>query len=277
MAAVEEMSFAKKMSVVKLVLSSLFARKQDFLVVDGNVRNKLFYTNLSAERVIFYKPDIDDTLHEVKLSEEVARSFYDILPLLKDVICIIHLPTLLKTMNKRLAEIKGQIPDLCVDSTTGQITMTCPPDKAEQVYKMLDGQNQSNFMTVVVGQLITEDIFVKYEEIVANFMSFMKEPVERTVVVSSAVGDDKFILNSVEVDNTVYNCSVSVNAPIADGFSVVSYKEYLSKRKLPWRYKMLVMYNPKRSVAKVAYEHKDDMVEVLSILPGTLWFPFSKR
>lgn len=277
MATAEETAFNKKVNTVKLILSSLFARKQDFLVVDGNVRNKLFFTNISSDRAIFYKPDIEDTLHEVKLSETVASSFYDIFPIFKDTICIIQLTKLLSRMNKRLAVLKSKPIDLKVDTNTGNIVIECPPDKEDVDKAMFNGSDKPELVTVPVGHLITEDLFVKYEEIVARHMSFIKEPIERLVSVSSAVGDDKFVLNNIELDNATYNCPVFVNIPIADGVSVVSYKEYLSKKKLPWKYKALIMYNPKRSVAKIAYEHKDDMVDALCISPGTLWFPYRKK
>lgn len=277
MATAEEMAFNKKVNTVKLILSSLFARKQDFLVVDGNVRNKLFFTNITTDRAIFYKPDIEDTLHEVKLSETVAPSFYDIFPIFKDSICIVHLAKLLSRMNKRLAYLKSQPINLRVDADTGHIIIDCPPEKEDIEKAIFNGTDKPDMIPVVVGHLITEDLFVKYEEIVARFMSFIKEPIERTVSVSSAVGDDKFVLNNIELDNEAYNCPVFVNIPIADGVSVVSYKEYLTKKKLPWKYKALIMYNPKRSVAKIAYEHKDDMVDALCISPGTLWFPYRKK
>lgn len=277
MATAEETAFNKKVNAVKLILSSLFARKQDYLVVDGNIRNKLLFTNISPDRAIFYKPDIEDTLHEVKLSEAAASNFYDIFPIFRSTICVVQLSKLLSRMNKRLTVLKGRPIDLRVDTATGSIVIDCPPDKAEVNKAMFDGNESQELMTVPVGHLITEDLFVKYEEIIARHMSFIKEPIERTVSVSSAVGDDKFVLNNIELDNVTYNCPVLVNIPIADGISVVSYKEYLSKKKLPWKYKALIMYNPKRSVAKIAYEHRDDMVDALCISPGTLWFPYRKK
>ena len=277
MASTETMTFNKKINLVKLILSSLFARKQPYLVVDGNVRGKLFVTNIPDDRAVFYKPDIDDTLHEVKLTEYAMKYFYEIFPTFKDCICIVHLPTMLSTMNKRLAVVKNEAPAISVNKDTEVLTMLGLPKKEDGTKAVFNGTDASEFVPVKIGHLIPEDVFVKYEEIVARFMSFIKEPIERTVTVSSAVGDDKFILNNVVLDNSVYDCVVFANIPISDGKTVVSYKEYLAKKKLPWKLKALIMYNPKRSVAKVAYEHKDDLVDVLCTSPGTLWFPFKKK
>ena len=92
----------------------------------------------------------------------------------------------------------------------------------------------------------------------------------------TACYNGKVVLLDVEILNEVKNCTVFLNLPFQDGMSGVSFKEYLAKRKLPWKYTVHIQYNPSKSVAKVAFCHKDDYVDVVSIAPGSIWFPYRK-
>ena len=276
MAPAETQLFNKHVNLTKLLLSSLFARKQKYLIVNGNCRNKFLYTNISPERAIFYKVDIEDTLHVVNLSEKAADSLYTVFPSFRDIVACINLTELMKAMNKRLTTIKGVVPELKVVET-GDVVMDIPADKTEVAKALFNGEQASDKSTVAakVGRLIIPDLWTKYEEIVSKFVNFMKEPIERDVTISSAVGNDKCVLNKVELTDAD-GAGVVLELPMADGESVVSYREYLSKKKMPWKYRALIMFNDRQNVAKVMYAYKDDLCDCVCTSPGTLWFPFRR-
>lgn len=275
----DELKFNKKIAVVKLLLSSLFARKQNFLVVNGRKRNQLYFTTITSDRALFYKPDKDDQLMSVRLTEKAASILYDIFPVFKDTIAVFQLNKFLSMMNKKLAAEKGVAPVPIINQETGEITFTVPAGIGiDDLFKTprersqyLRGENGC-----LVGHLIHEDNFAKYEAIMAFHNRFVPEPVDREITIAQAYANDRVILVNIELPNYSKDCKVCLNLPVQDGTNIVSFKEYLTKRKAKWQYIARIQYNEKYSVAKVAYMHSDEYVDVECISPGGLWFPFKK-
>ena len=52
----------KKVDTLKCLFSSLFARKQKFLIIDGNNKDRLIYANFPYERTVYYRPTPEDTM-----------------------------------------------------------------------------------------------------------------------------------------------------------------------------------------------------------------------
>ena len=102
-----ENDFKTKLNVIKLVTSALFARKQPFMIVNGNTPGVFYYTNVDVSRVVLYRPTIDDVISKVKItSEDVLSMLYEAYPILKDIIAQIDLVAFSTAVNKCLKEEK---------------------------------------------------------------------------------------------------------------------------------------------------------------------------
>lgn len=270
----KEPSFNKKLTEVKLLLSSLFARKQQYVVFNFTRPNILYFTSIPAERAEFYSSDVDDTLSRVVLTEKAAKLVYEFYPFLKQMKGIVDLTDMLQATNKWLAVHKGEMPSVTCNSNTGEILIDTVPTVTTG--ELLFGEKKNQDSRVVIGKTINDLTFMKYQAILDHYHSFTKEPIELEVTVPAAYYNDDVVLNKVEIVNNRYNAKVFLNLPMQDGVNAVSFKEYLAKRKLPWKYKIDVRYNEAKSVAHVSFMHKDDYVDVVTTCPGTLWFPFRK-
>ena len=120
--AEQKNTFPKKINQVKLLLSSLFARKLNYLIVNGRKPGTIFFTSIEPERALFYKPDIDDQLSRVVLSDKAKEVLYEIFPVFKDNIAAFFLSKFLSLMNKKLQVEKGVAPVPLVNAETGDIT-----------------------------------------------------------------------------------------------------------------------------------------------------------
>ena len=277
----DELSFNKKINLVKLLLSSLFARKHDFVVVNGRKPGRVFYTNIPADRAMFFKPDIDDQLASVEWTDKASKIIYEVFPLFKDTVACIHLPKFLAMMNKQLAVNKGVYPVPKVNEETGDITFDIPEGTDIDMLFKTDKDRKRFFRPPnghLVGWLISEDNFAGYEAIFNQFINFDPEPIDMNITIAEAFAKDPVVMVDIDIPNRRHDCTVGLRLPIQDGTSIVSFKEYLSKKKVtPWTYPIRVQYKDDQSVAKVSYCYRDDLVDVVSITPGSLWFPFRKK
>ena len=270
----EEMSFNKKMNSIKLLLSSLFARKQNWVVFNGDDPNTLIFTTVPVERIVFYRPDIDDQMSLVKVTDEGIKYLYELFPFFRSTCGVIFLPDFLSTVNKLISENKGVAPNVKIDLGRDLYIMDVP--KSAQVGFDLD---ESGPTEVIVGKLISSDYYELYKQVFRHFNSFVSpnEVVEKYITLGSSAKQDKVVAVAVDLHNSTYDKDVVLCLPIQDGTNIVSFTEYLAKRKAEWKYRVLVQYNEKHSAAKAALLYKDDMVDVVSITPGSLWFPFRKK
>lgn len=250
----------KKVETVKYLLSSLFARKQKYLIVDGNNKNRLIYANFPYERVIYYRSTPEDSICGVTVNPEIVPILHEAFPLFEKVIAEIELMSFMAAFNKCLANDKTKWPEMKVDKEhdSDKIFVVIPPGK---------GETEST--TVEVGRLLPPDALEYYDSIMKQFMSFVEKPIEMDFELPQGHLDDPIILTDLVMpDNVIFKC------PLRDGLSMVSFKEYLKKRKLPVEYHALVQYKPDVKAAKIAMHHIDDWVDCITMMPGLLWFPF---
>lgn len=247
----------KKVETIKLLLSSLFARKQKYLVVDGANKNKVIYSNFPYERTIYYRPTPEDTMCGVTINPEVMPIFHEAFPVLDNVVAEINLQPFMSTFNKGLSTDKTKWPEITVDKTN---------DKLYMCYKENDEVKK-----VEIGRLLPPDAHQYYESIMKKFMNFTKDisKVEFELP-TDHLDDDVLVTDIVLPDEN----KTKITLPIQDGVSVVSFKEYLKKRGFPIKYEAQVQYRPDSKSAKVAFAYKDDLVDCLGMMPGTIWFPF---
>ena len=268
-----EVSFNKKMTNVKLLLSSLFARKLNWVVFNGDDPNTFIYTNVPIDRVAFYRPEIDDQMSLVKVTDEGVKYLYELFPFFRSTCGVIFLPDFLSTVNKLTAETKGTAPNVRVDLGRDLFLMDVPKSSQQNLEPFAEDRPTE----VVVGQLIIKESYEMYKNVFAHHSSFTQNVIEKNITLGAVAKNDKTTVIEIELHNSMFNTDVKFSLPIQDGTNIVSFTEYLSKRKAEWKYRVLIQYNEKRSAAKVAYAYKDDMVDVVSITPGALWFPFRKK
>ena len=267
-----EVSFNKKMTAVKLLLSSLFARKLNWVVFNGDDPNTLIYTNVPVERIVFYRPEIDDQMSLVKVSDEGIKYLYELFPFFRSTCGIIFLPDFLSTVNKLIAETKGVAPNVRVDLGSDRFFMDVP-----KVVQQGFDIDETKPTEVAIGRLIISETYELYKNVFNHHNSFVQEVIEKNITLGATAKQDKTTAVAVDLHNSLYNTDVTLSLPIQDGMNIVSFTEYLSKRKAEWKYRVLIQYNEKRSAAKVAYAYKDELVDVISITPGALWFPFRAK
>lgn len=267
-----EVSFNKKMTAVKLLLSSLFARKLNWVVFNGDDPNTLIYTNVPPERIVFYRPEIEDQMSLVKVSDEGVKYLYELFPFFRSTCGVVFLPDFLSTVNKLIAETKGVAPNVRIDLGSGNFLMDVP--KAAQQEFDIDDSKPTE---VAIGHLIISEAYELYKNVFNHHNSFTQNVIEKNITLGATAKQDKTTAISVELHNALVNADVILSLPIQDGTNIVSFTEYLGKRKAEWKYRVLIQYNEKRSAAKVAYAYKDELVDAISITPGALWFPFRKK
>lgn len=266
-----EVSFNKKMTSVKLLLSSLFARKLNWVVFNGDDPNTFIYTNVPVNRIVFYRPEIDDQMSLVKVTDEGVRYLYELFPFFRSTCGVIFLPDFLSTVNKLIAETKGVAPNVRVDLGREVFIMDAPSSAKEfDIGEVVETEK-------VVGQLIVAEAYELYKNVFNQHNCYTQNVIEKNISLGSTAKSDKTTVVNVEIHNSLIDNDVIFSLPIQDGTNIVSFTEYLSKRKAEWKYRVLIQYNEKRSAAKVAYAYKDDMVDAVSITPGALWFPFRKK
>lgn len=274
-----ELSFNKKMNIVKMLLSSLFARKQSYLIVDGNNRNVFYMTNIPHARIPVYKADVDDTIAKVTISEEMAQIVYEAFPVFGEVVAEIDITTFMSTVNKRIAKAKVY-PEIIVDKERQVLKMWKPNDEADEAVTeeeaLLEGDAKPDRIDVVIGTVIPSHLTEIYEGILTKINTFVEQPVEKDVSIPSTFANDKVILSKIELQNDVLGKPCVFKLPLQDGFNVISFKEYLSKKGMPWKYRVLVHYRESQNVARVSVTYSDDWVSAQIACPGALWFPYPK-
>jgi len=266
-----ELSFNKKVAIVKLILSSLYARKQKFMGIDAKQKGLFFLSNIPLDRTTIYRPDIDDTIAKVQLGGLPLDLLYEAFPQFEEFTGVLNLQPFTSVMNKRLSTDKAW-PKLDIDTETDIISMKLPSNTTALVEVSPEIQEGGS---VKVGRLAPPNLFELYERIFRHFNSFVEQPLERDVQIPTAYANDKIIMSDVDLKNDEKGTVETFRVPLQDGTNIPSFKEYLSKRKIPWTYRLLVQYNQHQNAAKVSVSYRDDWVTTQTIMPGTIWFPFA--
>ena len=256
----EENIDKKKIETIKLLLSSLFARKQKYLIVDGKQKNRLIYANFPYERTIYYRSTPEDSICGVMVNDELVPLLHEAFPVLGSVVAEINLQTFMSSVNKNLTADKTKWPEIIIDKEHDELLMKLPPA----------GENQDP-ATVCIGRLLPPDALDYYEEIMNQFLKFTKDPLELDLDIPQGHFNDPIIFTDLLLPVPQ---PVTLKLPVQDGFSMVSFKEYLKKRNLPMKYRAFVQYRPETQAAKVSLGYEDDWVKCVSMMPGTIWFPF---
>jgi len=183
------------------------------------------------------------------------------------------LPTFLSTMNKLIAETKGVAPNIRLDMSTEAFYMAAP--KSTRPEFELDEDSRPT--EVCVGNLTISAFYEQYKQVFTNHVNFGSQLIEKNITLGDQAKRDKITSIDVDVPNQLYNTDTFFRLPIQDGTNIVSFTEYLSKRKAEWKYRLLIYYDERHSVARTAYVYKDEWLEAVSITPAALWFPFRKK
>lgn len=250
-----EVDFKTKLKVVKFITSALFARKQPFMIINGNEQGVFYYTNVDVSRVVLYRPTIEDVVSRVKIiSEDVLKILYEAYPVFKNIIAQIDLREFSKAVNKCIKEEPGKFPDLVVNKDTNELTML----------------TSNGAVAFLVGNLVSEHDISYYEEIVDKFSKFGDRLVRRSFKGVQVSGDDKVSLEITDIECDKDRAEFGL--PIKDGVNLVSVKEYINKRKLDATYSVGMLVNSAARTAKVMIDYADDWLNASTIMPGSLWF-----
>lgn len=250
----------KKVETVKLLLSSLFARKQKYLIIDGNRKNRLIYANFPYERTIYYRSTPEDTICGVTINDEIVPILHEAFPAFGSIVAEIELQPFMSSLNKLLSNDKTKWPEFNIDKKTDKLSFTLP-----------DVDENGKPVVVNIGRLLPPDALKYYEGIMDQFMSFDKNPFEIDVDIPDSLLKNPIIYTDLLIPSAT---PIRLRYPLQDGCSLVSFKEYLKKRELPMAYKALVQYRQNSQAAKVALKYCDDWLTCVSMLPGSIWFPF---
>ena len=177
--------FKESVKTVKLLLSSLFARKLPKMIVSYTSPGVFYFTNIESERIALYKATPEDVLSKVKIvSENVLRILYEAFPFMKESICEIDVSTMGSVLNKSLQVTKDKYPEAIVDKDSNSLKL---------VYKDKDGNTQ----TVVAGKLLTEWEFDFYTEILTKFDKFSDNVIKRQFRYDAQESDSKVTIEIV--------------------------------------------------------------------------------
>ena len=247
--------FKYRSEVVKLITSSLFARKQPFMIVNGNTPGLFYYTNIEPSRVGLYRPTIEDVLSQVTItSEKILDEFYSAFPKFKEIIAVINLTKFSTARNKLAKCLKDKFPEMIVDEGTSEIILSVGVEDK-----------------FVVGNLISDHTIMFYKEIIDKYNSFSDNLVKRKFKATQISGDDKVTLEIVDVESSDGN-KHEFGYPVRDGTNIVSVKEYVNKRKMDPFYDISMMVNDISKTAKAVISYTDDWLSASTMMPGSLWF-----
>ena len=250
--------FKESVKTVKLLLSSLFARKLPKMIVSYTSPGVFYFTNIESERIALYKATPEDVLSKVKIvSENVLRILYEAFPFMKESICEIDVSTMGSVLNKSLQVTKDKYPEAIVDKDSNSLKL---------VYKDKDGNNQ----TVVAGKLLTEWEFDFYTEILTKFDKFSDNVIKRQFRYDAQESDSKVTIEIVEVAGK--NGSSEFGLPVSDGLNLVSSREYIRRRGLDPLYDLWLQFDEGTHTSKATIHYLDDWLDACTIMPGSLWF-----
>ena len=260
--------FAECVKVVKLLTSSIFARKLTYLTTTCKEDGLFYYSNISWERIVLYRPDINDSLSKVKITNDtVINAFYAAFPSLREMSVEFNIPALSSALNKYLSIHKKELkfPELIIPEGTREIRIDVPSKIKNKITKediLLD--------YTTVGIIVADDAVSLYEDVITDYRKFSDDVRKYEFKVNEVIAGEKVSLEMIDVE--IGPVGYTFGLPITDGFSMVSAKEYIKKRDGHPVFGMDLMVNPSRYTAKAIINFTDDWLRSTSIMPGSLWF-----
>ena len=265
---IEKDEFRAKMVTIKLLMSSLYARKQPYLIIDCRAKGTFYYTNIEHDRIGLYRPNMEDVLSKVTVTaDHVLDAFYESFPAFKDLIAELDLKAFSTYLNKHLKTVKDQFPEITYDVKTRLVMMKVAiPDPTDDTKTMTQDMQ--------VGIVLTDLDPSFYDEIWEKYEHFSDHKVRRQFRASESVDGDKVALEVIEMgadqDGDLPPCEFAL--PVKDGFSMPSVKEYCRRRELDPVYDVLLQINDAGRTAKAMIMYADDWLRSWTIMPGSLWF-----
>ena len=236
------MSTSEINSIFKFLFSSIFARKEPYLILGSD--DVWIYTNISPSDIIMYVPSIDNELHFLTWKNDKYISVLENkIPNLKNMICCIELSKFNSAINKLgLDNFKLVIEETylyVVDATTN-VKNKC-------------------------GELISKyvlDLYLAYYKKLHTSLETLISKLDIDIV-RVPTSDNIFFIPYT-------NSSGSIKIPVVDGANVVSIKECLLKLDKPYTI-CLDVWAYGNSV-QTAMEVEWDDIRVISYQPDTYRF-----
>lgn len=264
----DKKEFSEALKTLKLLLSSLFARKQPYLIIDFRTPNTLYYTNIECERVGLYRPTMEDVLSKVTITEpKLVDLLYTAFPAFRNMIAQINLKDFSTALNKFGKYVKDRFPDIKYDVETRKIWITIDPEPGNKEDHLI-----SDYL---IGEILTDLDPEFYSEIIDKYSKFSDCVVQRRFRASEGDGDDKLTLEIVEIGSneaTGLKTGSQFAIPVKDGFSMPSFKEYCRRRAIDPIYDLMLQVNEAMNTTKATILYQDDWLSSMTIMPGSLWF-----
>lgn len=263
----DKKAFSNALKTVKLLTSSLFARKQPYMIINGHTPGMFYYTNIDRDRITLYRPTMEDVLSKVTIkAADVTNVLNEAFPLLTNIVAEIDLMQFSTQLNKALKYNKNTaFPKLVIEKEReNTISMVVDPDPSDKEDHII--------AYAPIGRLLAEHDPEFYEDIIRNYEKFSDQVVNRKFRVNQVLGDDKVSLEIVEIEGKEANKKYEFALPVKDGVTMVSTKEYVNKRELDPLYNLVLRVNPMGRTSKATILYDDDWLDAMTIMPGSLWF-----
>ena len=261
--------FRTALTVVKLLTSSVFARKRPYMITSKDRKGQFYYTNITVEGAELYHPDSEDVLSRVCLeNNEIIDTFYKAFPKLNEMSVIFELATFSTAINKYLKVHKDDekvwFPDLIVKEGDTRVYIDVPVSRFDKITK-----EQVIDPMATVGQVISDDTYKLYDKLIDEHKAFSTDVQSTEYILKD--GEDYTKLKFERVGN-LGPSGEGFMMPMLNGFTIGPSVEYLSKRHLPMLFNLDVLKDTSNLTAKVMMRYYDDWFNSLTILPGSLWF-----
>lgn len=257
--------------VLKLVLSSLFARKQKYLWINSSDSKTVYFSTIGHEMplgkktgnkhppmgpVYAYKPTVDDFVHRVSFKDGIfTNAMRKAFPFCILGTTCINLQEFTTVLNKDLLD-------------------TLLPDKSDTSVDI--EKHVKNRPSIVVN--VATKVGKHFYNVIANYYTTFKRNVlcnENVSVVADGVTSKAGSrLTHVEIDFSKLSKITSdylLKIPIYEGLTSISQAEYTKRSKRQGTTTIYLAPNKKAVGLVIIYE--DDFVKVESIQPVSLWFP----
>jgi len=259
------------LDVLRLFLSSLFARRQKYLWIDSTDPLNVYFSTMGHKMpigkkngkkeapmvpVYMYKPTVDDFVHKVAFkNEDFVTTLMRIFPFCLTGRSCINISELSTTVNKGLLDSFKYSDDEKKVFITKTVKGKPPVDKlvAIKVSDHLIGAIKNNYAVFHRNVLCNENV------------SFV--PVNNVLATGTR-------LSRVEIDFSKLpkiNSDYLLKIPIYEGLTSISKSEYVKKSKQCGTTNICVAPNKKSVGLVIIYE--DDLIKVESVQPVSLWFP----
>lgn len=259
-------------NVLRLILSSLFARRQKYLWMSSKNTDVVYFSTMGSIMpfgkktgkktppmgpVYMYKPTVDDFVHKVTFkNDSFTNALKNVFPYCKIGNTCITVVDFNSTLNKGLLD-----------------NLIYTNDDTETVLYEKEVKNRPTVKNLVATK-VGDHMFGIISNYYANFERNVLCNENVSVVSDDVVHSTGSNLSYVEIDFgklPKINSDYLLKIPICEGLNSICKSEYCKRSKLEGTTNIHLAPNKQAVGLVIVYE--DDFVKVESVQPVSLWFP----